>query len=90
MRNASLPLARWIAVRAGASSPDCRSMDFHAQDWGDRAPGGSRDFYLSRLCAVLKGHDPCLTIDHPVTGPDSVLIAGIWEMAQDEWRDRWS
>ena len=85
-----MTLARWIAVRAGAMPDGCPSMNFKAPLWGDSAPDHSRDFYLARLCDVLSGQDPCLTIGKPVKNPSSTLIEGVWQMASKEWNDRWS
>ena len=84
-----ITLARWMAVRAGMMPDGCPSLDFIAGKWGDKAPGGSRDFYLARLCEVLAG-DPCLEIGAPVKDDASVVVGGIWDMARKEWSERWS
>ena len=84
-----ITLARWIAVRAGVEHQDCPSLNFDARLWGKTAPGGSRDFYLARLCKVLEG-DPCLHIGAPVTGPVSGLMKAVWDEARAEWSERWS
>ncbi|WP_052081466.1 phosphatase PAP2 family protein [Paracoccus halophilus] len=85
-----ITLARWIAIRAGAVNQDCPSYDFDARLWGDQAPGGNRDFYLARLCDVLNDGHPCLQIGAAVTGPVSPVVKGVWDMAREEWGQRWS
>ncbi|MBP6677943.1 MAG: phosphatase PAP2 family protein [Paracoccus sp.] len=86
-----ITLARWIAVRAGAMPQGCPSMTFDAPLWGDEAHDHSRDFYLARLCEVMPGTHACLKYaKHPVSVPASGLLEGVWEMASNEWSDRWS
>lgn len=84
-----ITLARWIAARAGAAGQDCPMLDFDGGRWGLGAAGGSRDFHLSRLCAVFAG-DPCLDIGAAVAAPVSDLLAAAWAEAQGEWEARWS
>lgn len=84
-----MSLARWVAARAGVAGQTCPALDFDGRLWGQTAPGGSRDFHLSRLCDVLGG-DPCLSVGASISAQPSDLLTAVWAEARSEWGARWS
>ncbi|MTH63813.1 phosphatase PAP2 family protein [Paracoccus shanxieyensis] len=83
-----ITLARWLASRAGVAGQDCPALDFKGEQWGNTAPGHSRDFHLARLCDVIGGDD-CLVVGASVQANVSDLLAALWAEAQAEWGSRW-